>query len=69
MKNIEAIHIHSFARYSETFEPLKKTCKCGGCFNCVNLQKSDHNTLTLVCNNRECSCMTIAIRFREGRIR
>jgi len=68
-KRFDSIHYTGFLRYSTMFEPLKKTCKCGGKFNRVNLAKSNHQTLTLVCSCKNCNCMTIATRFREGRIR
>jgi len=63
---MDKINCHSFERYSEKFKPLKRDCRCGGTFTCVDLKKSNRNQLTLICNNRDCSSITQAPRIKKG---
>ena len=55
-----------FNRYSKTFEPIIERCTCGGCYNTVDLQKSDGKSLTLLCSNDTCPSVTLAHRKKTG---
>ena len=62
---MDRINCHSFERYKKTFKPVQERCSCGGLYSCVDLSKSNRNTLALMCNNEVCPSVTVAHRINN----
>lgn len=65
LRKIPEMHQCSFRKFQDRYERDETKCLCGGSFDVVRLDMSDHEYLCVCCSNNNCDRITHAKRIRQ----
>lgn len=66
LRKLPEMHQASFRKFQDRYKRDEVKCFCGGDFDVVRLDRSDHEYLCVCCSNNNCDRITHATFIRQS---